>query len=65
MLAHPLESEFEMHTFQIFYENADTDEPRRVLGTMQADTMSEALQKASQYWEIPSYDLVVVQLVEK
>jgi len=54
-----------MHTFEIFYENADTDEPRRLLGTIQADTMGEALHKASQYWEVPSYDLVAVQVVNK
>lgn len=54
-----------MHTFQIYYENADTDEPRRLLGTMQADTMGEALQKASEFWEVPSYDLVAVQLIDR
>ncbi len=51
-----------MHTWQIFFEDADTDEPRRYLGEIQADTMGEALNKASQYWEVPSYDLVAVQV---
>lgn len=50
-----------MHTFEIYYENADTDEPRRYLGEVQADTMSDALDKAAQYYEIPQYDLVAVQ----
>ncbi len=54
-----------MYTFEIYLEPADTDEPRRFLGTIQADTMGEALHKASQYWEVPSYDLVAVQVVNK
>jgi hypothetical protein len=51
-----------MHTYEIYYENADTDEPRKFLGTIQADTMADALHKASQYYEVPSYDLVAVQI---
>jgi len=54
-----------VNTFEIFYENADTDELRRLLGTINADSMGEALHKASQYWEIPSYDLVAIQVVNK
>ena len=57
--------EEEMHTFEIYYENADTDDPRKLLGTIQADTMGEALHKASQYWEVPSYDLVAIQVVNR
>ncbi len=53
-----------MHTFDIYYENADTDEPRKRLGVITADTMGEALNKASQYWEVPSYDLVAIQRKE-
>ena len=52
-----------MHKFHIYYENADTDEPRRYLGDIWADTMGEALQKASEYYEVPSYDLVAVQVI--
>lgn len=51
-----------MHTFEIYLERADDDEPRRLLGTIQADTMGDALHKASQYYEVPSYDLVAVQI---
>jgi dTDP-D-glucose 4,6-dehydratase len=54
-----------MHTFKIYLERADDDEPRQLLGTVQADTMAQALQIASELYEIPSYDLVAVQEVEK
>ena len=50
-----------MHTFDIYYENADTDEPKRFIMTIKANTMGDALQLASEYLEIPSYDLVAVQ----
>lgn len=48
-----------MHTFEVFYENADTDEPKKYIGEIRAHSASEALQKASEFWEVPSYDLVV------
>lgn len=54
-----------MHTWQIFFEDADTDEPRRYLGEVQADTMSDALDLAAQYYEIPAYDLVAVQVMNE
>ncbi len=47
-----------MHIWNIYYENADTDEPKRFIGTVQADTMSNALDLAAQFFEIPSHDLV-------
>lgn len=50
-----------MHQWQIYLEPADTDKERRYLGEVTADTMSNALQKASEYWERPSHDLVVVE----
>ncbi len=50
-----------MHTWQIFFEDADTDEPRRYLGEVQADTMAEALQLAAEYYEYDSADLMAVQ----
>jgi len=53
-----------MHTFKIYYENADTDEPRKYLGDMNANTMGEALQKASEYYEVPSHDLVAEQVTK-
>lgn len=51
-----------MHTFDIYYENADTDEPRKWIGRVNADTGGQALQKASEWWEVPGHDLVAVQL---
>ena len=52
-----------MHTWEVFYEEADGDEERRYLGTVNADYGGQALQLASQYYEIPSYDLVVEQQI--
>ncbi len=49
-----------MHQYKIFLELADTDDERVYLGTVAADTMSEALEKAAQWNEIPSHDLVAV-----
>ena len=51
-----------MNRYKIFYENADTDEPRSYLGFFDAMTQVEALQKASEWHEVPSYDLVAVQM---
>ena len=48
-----------MYTWNVYYENADTDEPARFIGTIQADTGGQALQKGSEFFEFPSYDLVV------
>jgi hypothetical protein len=45
-------------TFDIYYEEADGDDPARYLGTITANSGAEALQKASEYWEVPSYDLI-------
>jgi len=51
-----------MHQYKIYYENADTDDEKVYLGIITADTGGEALQKASEYWEYPSYDLVYEQI---
>lgn len=59
-----LQEEFmeeDMHTFKIYLEPADTDDERTYLGTVQANTMSEALDLAAQWNEIPAHDLVAVQ----
>ncbi len=39
---------------------ADTE--KVYLGIITADTAAEALQKASEYWEYPSHDLVCEQI---
>jgi len=54
-----------MHQYKIYLEPADTDGERVYLGTVQADTMSEALDKAAQWNEIPAHDLVAVQVDER
>ncbi len=50
-----------LHTYRVYYENADTDEPKRMIGAIMADTQTEALIKAALYYEHPQYDLVVEQ----
>ncbi len=47
-----------MHQYKIYYEPADTDDEKVYLGTITADTAADALQKASEYFEYPSHDLV-------
>ncbi len=44
-----------MHEYKIYYEPADADTEKVYLGII---TAAEALQKASEYWEYPSHDLV-------
>ncbi len=48
-----------MHTWIVYLERADGDEPKKKIGEINADTGGGALQKASEYYEIPSHDLVV------
>jgi hypothetical protein len=47
-----------MKRFDIYYECADTDDPRKYVMTLSAMSLADALQLASEYLEIPSYDLV-------
>ena len=50
-----------MYTWNVFLDPADIDSitPKILIGTITADSMAEALDKAAQYFEIPSHDLVV------
>jgi hypothetical protein len=48
-----------MYTWNVYLERADDDEPAEFIGTIQANTMGLALEKAAQYYEYPSHDLVV------
>lgn len=48
-----------MYVWNVYYENADTDEPARFIGTIWAQSMAQALQRAGEFYEFPSYDLVV------
>jgi hypothetical protein len=48
-----------MHKWAIYRENEDTGE-QVYIGDIQADTMAEALQLASEYFEIDSGELVAV-----
>jgi hypothetical protein len=47
-----------MHTWIIYLEEADGNDERRKIGEINASTMAEALQKAGEYYEIPSHDLI-------
>ncbi len=51
-----------MHEYKIYYEPADSDTEKVYLGIITADSAAEALQKASEYWEYPSHDLVCEQI---
>lgn len=53
-----------LYSWHVYYENADTDEPRRFIGLIEEDTMALALQKASEFYEYPSHDLVVKRSAE-
>jgi len=48
-----------MSTWNVYLEPADTDDQPRFLGTIQADTQAQALEKAAQYDEYPQHDLTV------
>ena len=50
-----------MHEWQIYAEDEPTGK-RTFLGYIRADSMSEALQRASECWEIDAGDLVAVQV---
>jgi hypothetical protein len=45
--------------WDVYHEPADTDDPPKPIGTIEGMSQSEALERAAQYYEIPSYDLVV------
>ncbi len=54
-----MEREPGMYTWNVYHEPADTDEEGQFIGTIRADTMALALDQAAQFYEVPSYDLVV------
>ena len=53
-----------MHTWKVYLERADTDEPPQLIGTIDADTMAQALDRAAQLYEYPQHDLVVKPAVK-
>jgi len=65
LLAFLREGRKQMHTYDIYYEPADTDDPRIPLGTIQAESISDALDKAAQWFEYDSADLVAVFVVKE
>lgn len=48
-----------MFTWNVYYEEADGNDDAKLIGTINALSMGDALQKASEFYEIPSHDLVV------
>lgn len=48
-----------MYTWYVYYENADTDEPARFIGIIEADTMVQALERAARLFKYPEHDLIV------
>ena len=47
------------NVWNVYYENADTDEPKHFIGTIEAPYEGKALELASEFYEHPSYDLIV------
>jgi hypothetical protein len=48
-----------VYTWNVYLERADDDQPAKFIGTIDADSQAQALEKAAQFYEIPSHDLVV------
>lgn len=68
----PTEPEEDLRTYfqampiwRVFYEAADTDEPRRFIGSIDGVSQAEALNQAAVLYEHPSHDLVVERASEK
>lgn len=53
-----------LYTFTVYREPADTDEPKYRIGTVKADTRSDAIAKAAQLYEMYPHDIVVTQVIE-
>jgi hypothetical protein len=51
------------YTWQVYLERADDDEPKKPLGTIQADTMSRAIEEAAAYYEYPQHDIIVERVI--
>ena len=47
------------YLWNVYYENADTDEEKKYIGTIEATYEGQALHNVSQFYEHPSYDLIV------
>lgn len=47
-----------MFQWNIYYEAADSDDPRTFLGVINADSMAQALDLAAEYYEYSEHDLV-------
>ncbi len=54
-----------MYRWNVYHENADTDEKARYIGTIEASNIDDALKQASQYYEYPDHDLVVKLYTQK
>ncbi len=50
-----------MYKWNVYYEDADTDEEKRFIGTIEALYEGQALDLASQYYEHASHDLNVTR----
>jgi hypothetical protein len=50
-----------MNTWDVYLEPADSDEPRKHIGTIEGVSQGQALDNAAQFYEHPSHDLVYRQ----
>ena len=49
----------DQYTWNVYFEDADTDDEKRFIGTIEAVYEGQALELASQYYEHASHDLIV------
>jgi hypothetical protein len=53
-----------LYSFTVYREPADTDEPKRRIGTVKANTAVQATERAAQLYEMSPDDIVVTQIIE-
>jgi hypothetical protein len=53
-----------LYSFTVYREPADTNEPKRRIGTVKADTAVQAIERAAQLYEMSPDDIVVTQIIE-
>ena|SRR5579864_5507870 len=54
-----------LYTFQVLLEKADGNEPARPIGPINADTPSQAIERAAQLYKYPPHDLTVRQVIDQ
>lgn len=50
-----------MPKWVIYREDADGDQPAEPIGSIEAASQSEAIEKGSQFYELPQHDVIAKQ----